>query len=151
MLLGELLIQKKLLTQEQLDSALEEQKLSRDFLGSILVRRRFIREQDLLKVLSEQFHMPCIDLGTQPIDWKLAMRFTPSLVVDHQCLPIRQDENGIVVAITNPLDAQAISMAQEQAKGVPIRPALAAAAQLQDALKIYKENVSARIKKLFSE
>src|SRR5438105_839926 len=115
MRLGELLIQKKLITQAQVDSALEQQKLSRDFLGLILVRSGFIREEDLVKVLSEQFHMPVVDLKTQFIDWDLAMRFTPAVVVDHQCLPLFQDDRGITVAILNPLDVQAISKLEEQA------------------------------------
>lgn len=151
MLLGELLIQKKLLKPEQLESALAEQKTSKEFLGSILVRRRFIREEDLLRVLSEQFRMPCLALKTTPIDWKVAMRFTPSLVIDHRCLPVKQDDYGITLAIVNPLDAQAISMAEDQAQGVPVRPMLVTAAEMDEALKTYRENMAARIKKLFSE
>lgn len=148
MLLGELLIQKKLLNKQDLEAALEEQKASREFLGSILVRRRFIRESDLLKVLSEQFHMPFVELKLQPIDWTVAMRFTSSVVIEHKCFPFKQDDTGITLAIVNPLDAAAISMAQEQAKGMRVRPVLVSAAEMTEMLAIYKSKMAEKIKKL---
>ena len=151
MLLGELLIQKKLLTKLQLDEALDEQKKSREFLGAILIAKQFIREKDLLDVLSEQFHIPRLDLDEKKIEWETAMRFTPSLVIDHRCLPLSQDEWGITVAIVNPLDVEAISLAQEQAKGLNIRPVLVLSRDMDRALKNYKERMSQRIQKLLGQ
>ncbi len=148
MLLGELLIQKKLLTKSQLDTALEEQKATRDFLGAILVRRRMILEQDLMRVLSEQFRMPCLELKPDLIDWTVAMRFTPSLVVDHLCLPFKQDDSGVTIAIANPLDAEAVSRCEEQVKGTRVKPVLVSMADIQRALKAYNERMADRIKKL---
>lgn len=148
MLLGELLIQKKLLTKSQLDAALAQQKFTKEFLGFILVKSGIIREEDLLQVLSEQFHMPCIQLKYQPIDWSVAMRFTASLVVDHQCLPIRQDDSGITVAIVNPLDVAALSKVEEQARGTRIRPVLVAMSDMKEALKLYQDQMAAKIKRL---
>ena len=148
MLLGELLIQKKLLTKEQLDRALDEQKATRDFLGIILVRRNFIKEADLLKVLCEQFNMPAFDLRPDNVDWEVAMRFTPSLVVDHLCLPIKQDEASVTVAIANPLDVEAISRVQEQAKGMRVKPVLVTMTDMQRTLRAYNERMAEKIKRL---
>src|SRR5438552_269758 len=53
MLLGETLIKKNMITPAQLKEALEEQKKTRQFLGSILVRKKFIEIKDLVKVLSD--------------------------------------------------------------------------------------------------
>lgn len=147
-LLGELLIRKGLLNDGQLALALEEQKATREFLGAVLVRMGLLREEDLLKVLSEQFHLPFVDMKRQPVDWAVAGRFTASLVVDHQCLPFRHDESGLTVAIVNPLDAQAVSMVEEQMKNVRVRLVLVSQADMQAALKIYRQNNAARIKKL---
>ena len=92
--------------------------------------------------------MTFIDLKRQKIDWSVASRFTASLVVDHECLPYRQDELGLMVAIVNPLDAQAISMVEEQVKGVRVRLGLVSRSDMLEALKIYREHNAARIKKL---
>src|SRR3989338_6579293 len=109
MRLGDLLIQKKLVSASQLQTALEEQRRSREFLGEILVRKGAIREKDLVAVLSEQFHIPSMDLEDQYIDWNVVMRFPSSLIVEHQCLPIHFDDAGYTVAIVDPLNALAIS------------------------------------------
>ena len=58
MLLGELLIAKGLLTQSQLDEALAEQKKTRELLGTILIRKKFVKEDDFLTSLSKQFRIP---------------------------------------------------------------------------------------------
>jgi type IV pilus assembly protein PilB len=147
-LLGELLIQKNLLKKDQLALALEEQKGTREFLGAVLVRKGFIREEDLIKVLSEQFNLPCVDLKREKIDWGVAARFRASIVVDHECLPLRQDDLGLTVAIVNPLDAQAISLVEEEVRPMRVRLVLAARGDMQEALKIYRQHNAARIKKL---
>jgi type IV pilus assembly protein PilB len=147
-LLGDFLIQKKLLKKDQLSLALEDQKGTREFLGEILVRKGFISEEDLLKALSEQFNLPSVDLRRQNIDWAVASRFTASLVIDHDCLPFRQDDLGLTVAIVNPLDAQAVSMVEEQIKGVRVRLVLASQSDMREVLKVYRKHNALHIKKL---
>lgn len=128
--------------------ALQEQKITREFLGAILVRIRFIREDDLLKVLSEQFNLPYVNLRQQGVDWAVAGRFTASLVIDHECLPFRSDELGLTVAIVNPLDVEAVSMVEEQMKGIRVRLVLVSKSDMREALKTYRETNAAYIKKL---
>lgn len=148
MRLGEILIAKKLITEAQLNVALIDQQLSKEFLGSILVRRKFIAEDELLKALAEQFQIPYVRLKDQYIDWNVAMRFSSSLVVDHACLPIHQDEKGITVAITNPLDAGIVSKAEAEAKGDRIRLILVAPQEMNEAIKSYRQHMKTKIKKL---
>ncbi len=149
MLLGEFLIKKKLINPKQLEDALTEQRQSREFLGAILLRKKLIKEEDLLKVLSEQFEMPFVNLKSQYIDWNVVMRFPSSVVVDHRCLPYKQDDAGITVAITNPLDALVISEVEKQAKNEKVYLVLTAQGEMDHALKIYKQKMADRIKKLF--
>jgi len=54
----------------------------------------------------------------------------------------------LTVAIVNPLDAQAVSLVEEQVKGVRVRLVLASQSDMREALKIYREHNAARIKKL---
>jgi hypothetical protein len=146
--LGDLLLQKNLLKKEQLELALGEQALTKEFLGLILVRKNYVREEDLGRVLSEQFHIPLADLTKTKIQWEVAMQFTPSIVVDKQCLPISQDENSITVAILNPHNVEAISRIEEQAKGVNIKLVLALESQMRDALLTYNKKMAEKIQKM---
>ena len=147
MLLGELLIKKGLITPEQLEMALEEQKITSDFLGAILLRKNYIREEDLLAALSTQFNIPYVELQFNAIDWNAAMRFNSELVSEHFCLPVREDDNTLWIAITNPLDAFAISEAERLARPKSVRLVLVSSKQMQKALVTYKEKAATRLKK----
>ena len=147
-LLGELLVGKKLITQDQLDIALRDQKLTREFLGSILVKRGYVKEEDLLKALADQFQIPYIRLTEQYIDWNAAMKFSSNFVTTRKVLPVKEDDKGITVAITNPLDAIAVSEAAKEARGEKVNLILVSSGDMAAALRQYQERVAARIKKL---
>lgn len=147
MLLGEILIEKKLIKKDQLQIALDEQRKTQEFLGMILVRKKFIAEEDLMKVLSEVFRIPYVRLKSEDIDWAVAMRFSASLVLDNRCVPVREDDQGWTVAITNPLDAEVISRIEEEA-GQTVSLVLVSSVDMDAALRGYREQVAQKIKKL---
>ncbi len=148
MLLGEYLVQHKLLSQDDLERALEEQKKSGEFLGYILLRRKVIKEEDLLKALAVQFHMPFVRLKDQYIDWKVATRFSSSLVVDRHCLPFREDDAGITVAITNPLDAGVVEEAEREAGNLKVRVVLVSTSDMREAVQTFQQRMAEKIKKM---
>jgi len=147
MLLGEALIAKKLITQKQLDLALEEQQFSKEFLGTILVKRNFLKEEDLMKALSEQFNIPYVSLKHRYIDWDVAERFSSSLVIDHHCMPLEDDKEAVTMAIANPLDAKAVSKAEEETRGRFVRWVLASPDDLRDVVQRYRKRMAAKIRK----
>lgn len=147
-LLGEWLIHKNLLSSEQLMKALEEQSLTKDFLGEILLRRKFISEEDLTKALAEQFQIPYLSLNGQLIDYELAMSFSPALVMEHFCLPIRETDNEVLFAITNPLDVIATSRAEREAHPKRLRIVLVPSSDMREALKHYERHLAAKQKRL---
>ena len=65
--LGALLLRKGLVTNEELDQALE-QKQQGEFLGEALVRLRFCFENDIARVLAEQAGVEFIDIGITSVD-----------------------------------------------------------------------------------
>ena len=146
-MLGEILIQRGLISQIKLDMALDEQRQTREFLGAILVRRKYLREEDLIKALSDQFDIPCVSLKNEYIDWSVTMRFSAALVTEHAFLPIRSTEKGITVAITNPLDAVGISRVEREANGQPVQLVLTSSEDMRDAVKRWNEKNAARTKK----
>ena len=60
--LGEILIQQKLLTEEQLKSALEEQKKSGRRLGRVVIEKGFVTEDQISQALARQLGVPFISL-----------------------------------------------------------------------------------------
>lgn len=148
--MGEILIEKSLITPEQLNSALGEQQRTKEFLGAILVRRKQIKERDLLEALSEQFNMAFMGLKDKYIDWSMVKHFSPALILDHKCFPIQKDNQSITMAITNPfLDIQTLKRAEEEARGLGVRYVLVTQADMQGIIQRYKQYLRGNIFRLF--
>jgi MSHA biogenesis protein MshE len=60
--LGELLVQQKLISEDQLRQALEEQKKSGRKLGRVLIDGKFVTEEGIALALSSQLRLPYVDL-----------------------------------------------------------------------------------------
>jgi type IV pilus assembly protein PilB len=104
--LGSLLLEKGLLSDEQLDAALTERAQNGGLLGEILVRQGVIFEDELARVLGEQAGLPFADLDTISVD-RQAASMLPREVGEELCaLPMRFGlDGGIVVAVADPLDS----------------------------------------------
>jgi MSHA biogenesis protein MshE len=66
--LGDILVQQKLISQEQLTLALEQQKTSGRKLGRVFIESGFISEDDVAEALAKQLAIPCIDLKYYNVD-----------------------------------------------------------------------------------
>lgn len=147
--LGQILIEKKLISPQRLEEAVSEQKRTKEFLGAVLLRLGFIKEKELMAALSEQFNIPVTGLKNKYIDWSFVKTFSPSLILDHKCFPVEKDNTSITVAITDPLDAWALKKAEEESRGMKLRLVLVSADDMQDAIQRYKEYVHRNISNLF--
>ena len=106
--LGDMLVSEGLLTQEQLDSALSEQKSGGGFLGEVLVRKRFLTEEQLVEVLVRQTGSPAVDPATIEFTSELSSLVRASLARKHMCVPVKKTGKILHVAMANPQDDQAI-------------------------------------------
>ena len=107
--LGELLINRGLLKPWQLEQALQEQLKTKEFLGSLLIRKEWVTEEDLLQTLAEQFGIPYAHVVNETVDWTVASRFANAAMLEHLCVPIQMDHRTLTAAIANPLDAWVVS------------------------------------------
>ncbi len=139
--LGELLMGKGLISAEQLEHALQEQRTSGELLGAILIRRRWVKEEDLLRTLGEQMDIPYVRLAEQAVDWTFANRFPSTLLTDHLCFPMRMEGQALIVAIADPLDAWTMSELEREAanRGWKLQLVLAAGQEIRDALAQAKQ------------
>jgi type IV pilus assembly protein PilB len=143
--LGEILIEKGLISQPDLDEALAEQRNTGEFLGAILIKRLRIEEADLLTALSAQFGIPLINLSNKYIDWDLVKKFSASLISQHRCFPINQNNRQVSVAITNPLDVWALKKCEEESGGRQVEFFLVTNADMDDLLGRYAQQMRSQI------
>ena len=139
--IGEILLEKGLISRNQLDQALARQRASKEFLGEILVQLGAIRPEVLLDALSEQFHIPQEPLTVERVDWAVTKQFPASVFADGKCFPFRADETSVTVAIANPLDAWALSAVEERSGFRKVRVVLVTDRELQTVLQAYRQRV----------
>src|ERR1051325_12220474 len=102
MRLGEILIERRLITQEDLDRALELQRERGDKLGKILVDLGFIAMRDVLAALSDQLAVPLAALDEPPpVSPEIQ---GPSARFMRQCsfLPVSVDDSTVTIAMADP-------------------------------------------------
>lgn len=102
--LGQILINSGVLTQEQLEQALERQKSSSKRLGQILVDNRFLTEMQIIRSLEKQLSIPYLDLNTVSVDPDLSALLPEDLARSTMIVPIRREGSVLTVAAADPLD-----------------------------------------------
>lgn len=104
-LLGQFLLDKELITNDQLDISLKRQKETGKFLGDILVESGFIGEKDILSLLREQADIKKIsNLSEMELSADLLSRIPVSLVKLYKILPVKEEDTVLIVASANPFD-----------------------------------------------
>ena len=100
--IGELLLREGLISKEQLEKALQEQRQNGTRVGYNLVKLGFIQELELTKTLARQYKMPAVDLSKFEADPKIVKLVPADLAVKNLVLPLRRDGRTLTVAMADP-------------------------------------------------
>jgi type IV pilus assembly protein PilB len=106
--IGELLVREGLITKEQLDKALQEQRQNGTRVGYNLVKLGFVAELELTKVLAKQYKMPAVDLSRFVVDPKLIKLVPADLAAKHLLLPLKRDGRVLTLAMGDPTNFSVI-------------------------------------------
>jgi type IV pilus assembly protein PilB len=102
--LGDYLLEKGLLCQDDLEYALRQQKRTGLILGQILIESEFITAEDLAKGLSEQFDMPFIIPYQRLVDNRLFEMLPIHFMRNHNLLPLRKSNRIVTILVQGPSD-----------------------------------------------
>lgn len=102
--IGEILIQHKLITQQQLVYALKVQKLKGKKLGDMLIELGYVQEEDLINALSKRLNVPYVDLTKFKVQTKTLDLLTRNYVEKNNIIPIENNDRMIVVATNDPMN-----------------------------------------------
>jgi MSHA biogenesis protein MshE len=121
--LGELLLEKKLITAEQLDAALAEQRHTGRKLGRVLVDIGAIDERELHRCLADYLGIPYVDLAHLALDPKAVQLLPEAQARRYRALVLKDDARGPLVGMADPTDLMAIDELS-RLLGRPVRLAL---------------------------
>ena len=146
--IGEMLVQKKLITWEQLEQALEEQKKTKEFTGEVLVRLGFISQTLLYKTLAEQYKLRFVDLKRVKVNPKAIELIPRSVAHKYSIIPIEARQDVLLIGISNPLNVWPELELKQLTKIADIRTVLCLPSDIRQAIEEYYGSEEAAVEKV---
>ncbi len=134
--LGEMLIREGLITEDQLRSALDYQNKSGGRLGSVLVRMKYVQEEDITELLSNQFGVPSINLSNFEIEEAVLKLIPAEVARKYHLLPISRTGASLTIAMADPSNV----FAQDDIKfmtGYHVEPVVASEIAIDKSIERY--------------
>jgi type IV pilus assembly protein PilB len=122
--LGDLLLENNLITQLQLEKALDVQKKTGTRLGKVLSDLNYISENSMIEVLEFQLGIPHIDLSNMCVIPAAAALIPVVLAERHQVIPVKISGNKLTLAMVDPTNFYAIDDIR-MASGFDVEPVIA--------------------------
>ncbi len=134
--LGDLLLEVGMITQEQLNSAMDNQKKTGEKLGNVLTKLGYVSEDDIIQVLEFQLGIPHVKLEKYNIDKSAYLTIPESISRRYGLIPIKKDNGILTVAMSDPLNVFAIDDLKIYS-GLEIQPVIASHNDIVKAIDRY--------------
>ena len=124
--LGELLVTAGFLSEEELATCLEISRSTGQRLGEVVVNKRYITQDELLRVLENQHRVPYVDLERADVPEDISKYFPADLARRNVVAPVKVQGNVLFVAIDDPRNFPALDQVRT-ASQMTVKPMLASA------------------------
>ncbi len=133
---GNLLVQRRLITPEDLKRALEEQRKSGGRLGEVLLRLEVIDDSTLTTTLAEHLSIERVNLeDLTMVDTHIARLVPEAIAKRFDLVAIGEEGNKLVVAMADPLDVFAIDTVVLKVQR-PIKPVISSSREINRAIDL---------------
>src|SRR5438874_11374429 len=134
--IGELLLKEKLITPEQLQQALTQQKSNGGKLGYNLVKMGFVKDEQITALLSKQYGVPAISLAQFKIDPTIVKLVPTETARKYQMIPLSRNGSTLTIAMTDPTNVFAMDDIKFMT-GYTVEPVVASEVAITDAVEKY--------------
>lgn len=136
--LGELLIERGIITRDQLESVLRSQKEKGGLLGELLVEMNFATEKDIAQALTCQYGFPYLPLASYEVEEEILGAVPENICKKHCLVPIDKIGKSLTLAMANPLNVNAIDDV-EAATGCSVQVFVSTSTEIKQYIdKVYK-------------
>jgi type IV pilus assembly protein PilB len=150
-MMGEILLDIGLITQDQLDDALAQQNMTGERLGNILVDRGILSEQQLIETLEFILGIPHVQLDRMTIEPDAVKLIPANMARNHKVLPITRKNGLITLAMADPLNYGAIDDVR-MVTGLDVIPVIASEKDMDTAIRqYYALRVDADVERILGE
>ncbi|MCP4400325.1 MAG: Flp pilus assembly complex ATPase component [bacterium] len=132
--LGELLVDACIISQRQLDEALQVQKHNPQLIGQILIEMGWTTEERVCRAVSELLHVDYVDVGSALVSQEVVQLAPENLAAKRNILPLFVQDKTLYVAMENPMDVDVIQR-MEFSTGMQIKPLIAPPSQLRETVR----------------
>jgi twitching motility protein PilT len=122
--LGEVLLEERLISREQLQAALARQKETGSAFGKIVLEMGFVDEAALVEAVARQIGIPYVDLVARRPDSEIVALIPAELAKRHTVVPVDIEHGALILAMAEPTNRGALREVAE-VTGFEVRPALA--------------------------
>jgi len=149
--LGELLLREKVLSADQLKSALDFQKKNSLPVGTSLVQLGYLTEEDIAQALSRQLGYPYIDLDQFDVYPEVISLIPVDVAKKYMVMPIHRIRSFLTLAMVDPTDLEIIEDIRFRT-GLSIQPVIASETGVANAINKYYGTADAiRVKKIIED
>lgn len=100
--LGEMLVKDKVITSEELESAIKQQESTRRSLGHVLVEMGLTSEWEMAAALGKQLNVPFITLSHYEIDAQVLSTIPVDIVRKYKIVPVDKTGDTLTIALSDP-------------------------------------------------
>src|SRR3989441_22862 len=149
--LGEMLIKAGLLTPQKLQEALEYQKTNGGKLGLNLVKLGLVKEEDITRVLSQQYGVPAINLIKVEVDDAVVKLIPSEVAQKYLIMPVSRTGATLTIAMVDPTNVFAMDDIKFMT-GYNVEPVVASEVAIKEAIDRYYGSIHAlELKKVMDE
>ncbi|HYV18026.1 MAG TPA: type IV-A pilus assembly ATPase PilB [Verrucomicrobiae bacterium] len=149
--LGEMLIKAGLLTPQRLNEALEYQKQNGGKLGLNLVKLGFVKDEDLTRILSQQYGVPSIHLPKVEIDDTVVKLIPSEVAQKYLIMPVQRSGSTLTIAMVDPTNVFAMDDIKFMT-GYNVEPVVCSETSIKEAIDRYYGSIHAlELKKVMDE
>jgi type IV pilus assembly protein PilB len=134
--LGEILVEQGLISREQLERALSEQKQTGHVLGRVLIDLGLVKESELMAALATQVGLRFVDLSDSSIDPSAAALVPEPVARRYHAVPIGYEGAKLVVAMADPSNLFGLDDIRT-ITGLDVVPVVATAGDIEAAIRKY--------------
>lgn len=103
-----ILVERGLITREQLEQAAAEHRSSGERIDRALIRLGMVGRREVLEIIGEQLAMPVVDLGSADVAPEVIQLLPARVVFKQQVVPIELRDGVLVVATSDPFELSAL-------------------------------------------